>query len=48
MESLEGIITIILNLLGKMENALLNLENENNFEIHDKDAMIVKCGEQEK
>jgi len=47
--SLEGIVVIILNLLDKIQRTVCsNLENKNNFEIHDKHAMFVQCWEQEK
>lgn len=45
----EGIVVIILNSLDKIQGMVcLNLEKENNFEIHDKHAMFVQGWEQEK
>lgn len=47
--SLEGIVVIIPNLLDKIQRTVCsNLENKNNFEMHDKHAMFVQCWEQEK
>lgn len=46
---LEFIVAIILNLLGKNQRLFcLNLENENDFEIHGKRAIFLKYLEQDK